>query len=445
MQTKRPPFLIIILVIAALIGGGYYAYTLTRPTNPGALTASGTVEATEVLIAPELSGKVTEVLVNEGDQVKKGDVLFRLDDTLLQSQRKVAAAALETAKAAAQTAEAAAASVQSQYDLTLAAAQTEQKTSRSADWAAIRPTEFNQPAWYFDKSEQFSAAQSELEAAKTALDAARSKLTSVEEKAASGDFLSAEKRLMNARAAFEVSQNVLTFSVSADQSLKDSAQKTYDDALSELNSAQKAYDEATTTSGASDVLTARADLRVAQERYDTSQDKTRALQTGDLSPKVTAAQRGLDQALAAAVQAKIAVTQAEANLSLIDTQISKLTVTSPIDGLVLARAIEPGEVVMPGSGLLTLARLGDLTMTVYIPEDRYGELAIGQTATVSVDSASGETFSGTVINISGHAEFTPRNVQTTAGRKTTVFAIKLSLVDAGGKLKPGMPADVLFK
>jgi HlyD family secretion protein len=141
----------------------------------------------------------------------------------------------------------------------------------------------------------------------------------------------------------------------------------------------------------------------------------------------------------------MAVTQAEASLALIDTQISKLTVTSPSEGVILTRAIEPGEVVMPSATLLTLARLSDLTITVYVPEDRYGELSIGQAAQVTADSFAGETFSGTVINISGQAEFTPRNVQTTAGRKATVFAIKLSLTDTNGKLKPGMPADVLFK
>ena len=113
--------------------------------------------------------------------------------------------------------------------------------------------------------------------------------------------------------------------------------------------------------------------------------------------------------------------------------------------MILTRAVEPGEVVMPGSGLLTIARLSDLTITVYIPEDRYGEISIGQTANVTVDSFPGENFTATVMYISGKAEFTPRNVQTVEGRKTTVFAIKLMLVDAGGKLKPGMPADVLFK
>ena len=446
MQTKRPIYLLIVLAVIALAAAGYYVYTnLPLSGSTTALSASGTVEAADVLIAPELAGKVTEVLVNEGDQVKAGDVLFRLDASLLQAQRNVAAAGLDTARAAAQTAETAAAVAQSQYDMTLSAALTEQKANRSTDWAAAQPAEYTQPAWYFEKPEQLASAQSEVEAAQSALVAARAKLASVEEKAAGGDFIASEKRLMAARSAFEVAQIVLASSASADQSLKDSAQRAYDDVLSELNSAQKAYDSAATTSGASDVLTARADLRVAQERFDTAQDKVRALQTGSQSPKVVAAQKALDQVIAAAAQAKLAVAQAEASLALIDTQIKKLTVTSPIDGLVLTRALEPGEVVMPGASLLTLARLSDLTITVYVPEDRYGELSLGQTATVTADSFPSETFAGTVINISGQAEFTPRNVQTTAGRKTTVFAIKLSLTDKNGNLKPGMPADVLFK
>jgi hypothetical protein len=61
-----------------------------------------------------------------------------------------------------------------------------------------------------------------------------------------------------------------------------------------------------------------------------------------------------------------------------------------------------------------------------------------------VDSFPGETFSGTVVYISDQAEFTPRNVQTVEGRKTTVYAIKLNVPNADLKLKPGMPADVTF-
>jgi HlyD family secretion protein len=93
---------------------------------------------------------------------------------------------------------------------------------------------------------------------------------------------------------------------------------------------------------------------------------------------------------------------------------------------------------------MTLGLLDDLTLTVYVPEDRYGEISLGENAQVSVDSFPGEIFKGVVVLISDEAEFTPRNVQTAEGRSSTFYAIKLQLDDPTGKLKPGMPADVVF-
>jgi multidrug resistance efflux pump len=152
----------------------------------------------------------------------------------------------------------------------------------------------------------------------------------------------------------------------------------------------------------------------------------------------------LHQAVAAEDQANLVVTQAEASLALIDMQIAKLTITAPADGTILTRSIQPGVIVAPSAPALTLGRLDNLTITVYVPEDRYGELSLGQSATVTVDSFPGETFSAIVDHIAEQAEFTPRNVQTTEGRTSTVFAIKLQVQDPTGKLKPGMPADVTF-
>ncbi len=63
---------------------------------------------------------------------------------------------------------------------------------------------------------------------------------------------------------------------------------------------------------------------------------------------------------------------------------------------------------------------------------------------MTVDSFPGEIFVATVSHIAEQAEFTPRNVQTVEGRTSTVFAIKLQVQDPAGKLKPGMPADVVF-
>ena len=120
-------------------------------------------------------------------------------------------------------------------------------------------------------------------------------------------------------------------------------------------------------------------------------------------------------------------------------------ISSPIDGVVLDRLIEPGEIAAPGSTLVVVANLDELTLTVYVPEDRYGQITLGQTYPVTVDSFPGETFSGKVSHIADKAQFTPRNVQTVDGRKTTVFAVKLELAPTGGRLKVGMPADVNFE
>jgi HlyD family secretion protein len=94
---------------------------------------------------------------------------------------------------------------------------------------------------------------------------------------------------------------------------------------------------------------------------------------------------------------------------------------------------------------LAMADLNNMTITVYVPEDRYGQIALGQHADVSVDSFPGEVFTAEVIHVADQAEFTPRNVQTVEGRSSTVYAIKLKVTDSDGKLKIGMPADVIFK
>jgi HlyD family secretion protein len=120
-------------------------------------------------------------------------------------------------------------------------------------------------------------------------------------------------------------------------------------------------------------------------------------------------------------------------------------ITSPIDGVILQRLIEPGELAAPGSTLLIIANMDDLTVTVYVPEDRYGQIILGQIYPVIVDAFPGETFSGKVSHIADQAAFTTRNVQTVEKRKTTMYAVTLRLTSAEGKLKPGMVAEVAFE
>jgi HlyD family secretion protein len=222
------------------------------------------------------------------------------------------------------------------------------------------------------------------------------------------------------------------------------AQDILDAAQTELNDAQQAYDTLLNTDAADRVLKARAKVSVASQRHEVALDTLSRLQTGVYSPQVKIASMSLEQAKTGLQQAQNAVNLAEANLALLDTQIKKLTVYAPMDGVILTRNVEPGEFVQPGASAITMANLNELTITVYVPEDRYGEISLGQQATVSVDSFPNETFNATITFISDQAEFTPRNVQTVQGRSATVYAVKLKVSDPQGKLKLGMPADVVF-
>ena len=448
MNNKFPPLPVRIVVLLAIVSAiAYYGFRSLAPTNDGQLKASGTIESVTVNVSPELAGKVVEVLVGEGQPVMTGDPLLRLDDSLLQSEKQTAQAALDSANAAVQMAEVALEYAQLQYDLTLSNALAQEKSTRISVWDESKPTGFDLPVWYFSKEERIKAAQAEVDAKKTALDDALAKLADIGERAGSAGFLQVEANLAQMRLAFQNAQDVFdsTSGASDSQDLRDAAQIILDKAEIDLEDAQKDYDDALTTEGATDILEARADAIIAQEIYDSAVDNLRAFQTGSDSPQVQTAGKAVEQTQAALEQAKTNVVTAQSRLSTIETQMKKVAVYAPMEGVILTRNVEPGEFVQPGSVAFAMANLNELTITVYVPEAQYGNISLGQEAIVTVDSFAGETFDAIVIHIADQAEFTPRNVQTEEGRRSTVYAIKLKVTDSEGKLKIGMPADVEFK
>ena len=447
MNHRRPPLPAIIIVLLLISVSAYFIVTQTAPETDGVLTASGSIEAVTVNVSPEMAGKVVEVLAEEGQPVQTGDPLLSLDASLLTAQRAVASAQLDSAKAALNTAQAAYDTAQQQYNTTLTNALVTEKATRTSVWKDTKPTEFEQPIWFFSKEERIQAAQTEVDLAAAALKDAQEKLDNVQQKSGSAKFLNVEATLAQARITFQNAKTVLdlTSGGSDSLSLRDEAQIIFDDAKIALEDAQKEYDDELTTEDATDVLEARARIVVAQEIYDNAVDNLRTLQTGADSQSVITAGKVLDQAKAALDQAAANIKTAEANMVLLDAQMQKLTVYAPMDGIVLARNVEVGEFVQPGATTFSVADLDGLTITVYVPEDQYGNISLEQAATVTVDSFAGETFEAVVIHIADQAEFTPRNVQTADGRSSTVYAIKLKVTNREGKLKIGMPADVVFK
>jgi HlyD family secretion protein len=435
MNHKRPPLPAIIVVALLVILSAYFILAQAFSDKNGALTASGVIEAVQVNIAPEIAGKAAEVLVEEGQSVSMDDPLLQLDPSLLAAQRVAAVAGVDSAQSAL-------ASAQTKYDQALQAALSAQQASHANDWRFSAPDEFNQPAWYFDQSEQLAAAQAEVDAARVALVEAHDHLEKVIGDLDNADFIEADRRLAEARAAFEVADEVKFAADNAGEGegggLQNAAYENYDLALVELRAAQSEYNAFLNSRSRQDILMARGKVAAAQQRYDAAHTHWASLQTGVESPAVTSAKKALDQAVSA-------VAQAQANLALIDVQVAKLTVIAPMGGVILTRNVEVGEFLQPGATTFVLGQLNDLTITVYVPENRYGEISLGQQAEVTADSFPDATFTAEVIQIADKAEFTPRNVQTVEGRSSTVFAIKLKVNDPDGRLKIGMPADVAFQ
>jgi multidrug efflux pump subunit AcrA (membrane-fusion protein) len=463
---------------------GYYGVRAVTGGSNGQLKASGTIETVTVDVSPEVSGKVKEVLADEGQTVKAGDPILVLDDSLLQEQRKVTSAALASAMAASQTAQNAFSIAQAQYQQTLQTALAQGQKTRLQDWFSKDQQQFNQPNWYFTRQEQIQAMQGQIDDAKKAWDDAMANLAVVTKSLDKADFVAAEQRLLDARLTYLITKDVnhkgqnstdskaplgsynknncgksqgyrvprftnkhlinVYYPCVGDPNISDTSNALFDNAQQALNDAQRAYDALLSTQASRDVQQARAEVAVAQEQYYAALDRLSALQTDDQSPTVTAAQGAVDQAKANYEQTQKAVAESQANLDLLDVQLGKLTVYAPMDGVILTRNVEPGEFVQPGAAALTMGNISQLTITVYVPEDRYGQISLGQQATVKVDSFPGLTFTGQVTHISDQAEFTPRNVQTAEGRSSTVYAIKLTVSDSQGRLKPGMPADVAF-
>ena len=449
MHERRRILIPVVVLLILLAAGAWYVAQGRNGGLNGPLQASGTVEAAEVSIAPELAGRVTEVLAEKGQVVEAGQALLRLDDELLQSQRKRGEAAVEAARANLTTTQAGL----EMAEATIESARAGQVTAQANAKAELLPAQQALDDLYENAELARAAADREMAAANRAVRETTYLLdnyivpTEQEGMTAVAAVEEMKKRLDQARENFEP-YKFYSSSNPNREDLKDAldqAQSDYDAAVRRLEY-ETAVDQAQAR-----LDKAIKDLEMLKDgpNPDDVANLEARIAAFEAAPKqaeaaVQQAEAGLTQAQTRVQQAEAALAQAQAELDLIDVQLKKLVVYAPESGVVLSRHIEQGEVVQAGAPVMTLGQLDNLKITVYVPEDRYGAINLGETARVTVDSFPGEEFSATVVHIADQAEFTPRNVQTAEGRKTTVFAVELEIENPGGKLKPGMPADVCF-
>jgi len=179
--------------------------------------------------------------------------------------------------------------------------------------------------------------------------------------------------------------------------------------------AKEVYDNAETS-----YKVAKAALQVATENYQLVKEGPRKEDIED---------------------ARAQVDQARASVKLNETQFSYTTLYSPISGVVLVKSGEIGEVVNPGTPVLTMADIQNVWLKAYIPETDLSRVKWGQEVVVTTDLRSQKKYKGRISFISSQAEFTPKQIQTEKERVTLVYRIKVNISNADRELKPGMPAD----
>jgi len=146
------------------------------------------------------------------------------------------------------------------------------------------------------------------------------------------------------------------------------------------------------------------------------------------------------------------VTSIDENASAIDLQIAqvedqltKCRISSPIDGLVLAKYVEAGELASPGRPIMKVADMERLYLRSYFTSDQLAGLQLGQEVTVVADFGADQQFeySGKVTWISSESEFTPKSIQTRNSRANLVYAVKIA-VQNDGRLKIGLSGTVVL-
>lgn len=437
---KYAPFIIGGLVVVMV------AWVLIQAKLDGnQLQASGTIEVVQINLAAQVGGPVSAVLVESGDAVEAGQILIVLDKAQAQANYDQAAAGLAQAKANYEVLRVGGSA--EQHAAAIAAAQAEVVAAQQAldavydNAALVRAqvlTSIAQAEITVEDAErmlnnlQSSSEESDINAAQAAVVLTRDKYEKAQE-----DYSSYENKpednLTRAALLAQLAQT----------------EQLFNDAVRRLNNLQG-------TADAADVDLASAQLAQAQAQLQISLDKLEEMADGPDPDALALAEARLANAEARLAlaetgagpeqlsQAQAGIDAAQAVLDLAAIQLERTEVKAPVAGTILFSNVEIGEIVIPSAILMTLGQLDELTLTVYLPEDRYGSVQLGDVVEVTVDSFPDERFEATVVRIADEAEFTPRNVQTQEGRRTTVFGIELRVTNAQNRLKPGMPADVDF-
>jgi HlyD family secretion protein len=399
----------------------------TSSTSPlGPLQASGVIAASEIALSSLHAGTVRAdgLYVAEGDAVQAGQELVALDTTLLDAQTELAEAQLAVAQAALQQLQAGA------RPGVVAAATQRLEQAHTAQAAAVQSladarAQRDEPQ---ELDMQIAVGVEQVEAARQRLNSA-----------------------VALKDAAEVGKEALQY---AEDQIRDWSYPVPPPGIpSELKPALWDWWAAWAGVNAAQASLEDAQAQLAHWRAVREEPQDLIGQVlaaeaslGQANAAVVAAQAQLDayRAGASAEQLEVArarVGQAQTAWEALLAQRDEWVIRAPVSGTVLSRAVHGGEVIAAGSTVLSLADLSQVKLTVYVAEDRLGEVALDQPVQVTADAFPGRIFAGRVTHIADQAQYTPRNVATQDERVSTVYAVEILLPNDQGLLRPGMSAD----
>jgi HlyD family secretion protein len=359
-----------------------------EPSRTDAIRISGNIELTEVHISFKIAGRLVERLVDEGQAVRKGMVVARLDQEQLLRQRERERAALAAAESAlAQL-------------LTAIALQRETVEAE----VALRRAELEQAEARLRELEAGSRPQ-EIQEARAAAEAARA-----EHERARKDWERAQVLFGNDDISAAQYDQFRTAFERAAAALKQAEQR--------LSLVEEGPRKQTIEQARAQAERARAAVRLAE--------------AGRIELRRREQELGLRRA---------EVARAKAQLGVIEAQLSDTEAVCPVDGVVLVKSAEPGETVAAGTTVLIVGDIERPWLRGYIGERDLGRVKLGQRVRVTTDSYPGKVYWGRISFIAAEAEFTPKEIQTPEERVKLVYRIKVDLSNPGHELKSNMPAD----
>ncbi len=362
----------------ALAAAGLAGWLWLGRSSPGPLRLSGRIEGYETDLGARIGGRVAEVTVREGERVKAGQLLVRLDDDEVRARLRGAQARLAAAR---------------------------QQLNQARSQVDVLDSQIRESRLTVAQAEQDNLGRVEQ---------ARANLASAEAQLAQ-----AQAQLRLAKVTLGRTESLVREGAASPQSL-DQDRTALETAEAVVNAQQR------------QVEAARGAVALAAST---------GLNPSIRSAQLQALGEQRQRALSGARAAESDVRGAQAAEQQVKAEAAYLSIRSPLAAVVISRSVEPGAVVASGRTLLTLLDPATVYMRGFIPQGEIGRVRLGQRARIFLDSDPSRPLAARVAEVDAQASFTPETIYFQRDRVRQVFGLKLAIDNPAGDAKPGMPAD----